>query len=72
MVPFLLHGYVDTHFRDYALAIALAILAACGEVSQRTLDDTLVIGELTLAGGLRSVPGVLPMVMAASRRASSG
>jgi magnesium chelatase family protein len=54
-----------THFD---LAIALAILAACGEVSQRALTDTLVIGELTLAGGLRSVPGVLPMVMAASRR----
>jgi magnesium chelatase family protein len=54
-----------THFD---LAIALAVLAACGEVSQRTLEDTLVIGELTLAGGLRSVPGVLPMVMAASRR----
>jgi magnesium chelatase family protein len=54
-----------THFD---LAIALAILAACGEVSQRALDDTLVIGELTLTGGLRSVPGVLPMVMAASRR----
>ena len=54
-----------THFD---LAIALAVLAACGEVSQRSLDDTLVIGELTLTGGLRSVPGVLPMVMAASRR----
>ncbi len=54
-----------THFD---LAIALAILAACGEVGQRALSDTLVIGELTLAGGLRSVPGVLPMVMAASRR----
>jgi magnesium chelatase family protein len=54
-----------THFD---LAIALAILAACGEVSQGALTDTLVIGELTLSGGLRSVPGVLPMVMAASRR----
>ena len=54
-----------THFD---LAIALAVLAACGDVAQRSLDDTLVIGELTLTGGLRSVPGVLPMVMAASRR----
>jgi magnesium chelatase family protein len=54
-----------THFD---LAIALAVLAACGDVSQHSLDDTLVIGELTLTGGLRSVPGVLPMVMAASRR----
>jgi len=57
-----------THFD---LAIALAVLAASGEVSQRSLDDTLVIGELTLTGGLRSVPGVLPMVMAASRRGFS-
>ncbi len=54
-----------THFD---LAIALAVLAACGDVTQRSLSDTLVIGELTLTGGLRSVPGVLPMVMAASRR----
>jgi magnesium chelatase family protein len=57
-----------THFD---LAIALAVLAATGEVSQRSLNDTLVIGELTLSGGLRSVPGVLPMVMAASRRGFS-
>ncbi len=54
-----------THFD---LAIALAVLAACGDIAQGSLSDTLVIGELTLTGGLRSVPGVLPMVMAASRR----
>jgi magnesium chelatase family protein len=28
----------------------------------------LLVGELTLAGGLRAVPGVLPMVLAASER----
>ncbi|MDT4996588.1 MAG: magnesium chelatase family protein, partial [Pseudonocardiales bacterium] len=50
------------------LAIALAVLAACGDIPQDPLTDTLVIGELTLTGGLRSVPGVLPMVMAASAR----
>jgi magnesium chelatase family protein len=54
-----------THFD---LAIALAVLAACDDIRQPALDGTLVIGELTLTGGLRSVPGVLPMVMAASRR----
>lgn len=54
-----------THFD---LAIALAVLAACGDLTQRSLSDTLVLGELTLTGGLRSVPGVLPMVMAGSRR----
>ena len=32
------------------------------------LDGTAFIGELTLDGGLRSVPGVLPMVLAAAAR----
>lgn len=54
-----------THFD---LAIALAVLAACGDIHQRQLANTLVVGELTLTGGLRSVPGVLPMAMAAARR----
>jgi magnesium chelatase family protein len=54
-----------THFD---LAIAVAVLAACGTIPQAALTETLVIGELTLTGGLRSVPGVLPMVMAASGR----
>ncbi|GGD17697.1 YifB family Mg chelatase-like AAA ATPase [Nocardioides daphniae] len=50
-----------THFD---LAIALGIKAADGTLPAGCLADTLVIGELTLAGGLRPVPGVLPMVMA--------
>jgi len=54
-----------THFD---LAIALAVLAACGDVPASALESTLVVGELTLTGGLRSVPGVLPMVMAARAR----
>jgi magnesium chelatase family protein len=59
---------IEKRGTSFDLAIALAVLAACGDISQRSLSDTLVIGELTLTGGLRSVPGVLPMVMAASRR----
>jgi magnesium chelatase family protein len=54
-----------THFD---LAIAVATMAATGVVPPGSLADTLFVGELTLAGGLRSVPGVLPMVMAASDR----
>lgn len=56
------------HGTHYDLAIALAVLAANGQVPARSLEGTLVVGELTLSGGLRSVPGVLPMVMAALRR----
>lgn len=54
-----------THFD---LAIAVSILAACGAIPSESLDQTLLIGELTLTGGLRSVPGVLPMVMSAAAR----
>lgn len=54
-----------THFD---LAIAVATMAAAGAVPSRSLTDTLFIGELTLSGGLRSVPGVLPMVLAAAQR----
>ncbi|MEO7844090.1 MAG: YifB family Mg chelatase-like AAA ATPase [Nocardioides sp.] len=54
-----------THFD---LAMATAVLAAAGEIPPEALVDTVFIGELTLTGGLRSVPGVLPMVLAASAR----
>src|SRR4051794_41301978 len=51
-----------THFD---LAIALAVLAARGDIHQRTLSDTPVIGGVTLTRGLRSGPGGLPVGMAA-------
>lgn len=54
-----------THFD---LAIAVAVVAATGGLPLRSLEATAFIGELTLDGGLRSVPGVLPMVLAAADR----
>src|SRR5688500_1358765 len=55
----------------FDLAIAVATLAASGTVPVRALDGVVFIGELTLDGRLRSVPGVLPMTMAASARGIS-
>jgi magnesium chelatase family protein len=53
----------------FDLAIAAAVLAASDpEFPTRALADVVLIGELTLDGRLRCVPGVLPMVMAASAR----
>lgn len=54
-----------THFD---LAIAVGIKAADGTVPVGGLVDTVFVGELGLDGGLRSIHGVLPMVMAAAER----
>lgn len=53
---------------QFDLAIALAVLKADGQLPRADVTDSVFIGELTLSGGLRSVPGVLPMVLAAARR----
>lgn len=53
----------------FDLAIAVAVLAASEvEFPHGALDGVVLIGELTLDGRLRCVPGVLPMVMSASAR----
>ena len=54
-----------THFD---LAIAIAVLKADGQLPAADVTGTALVGELTLSGGLRAVPGVLPMVLAASQR----
>jgi magnesium chelatase family protein len=52
----------------FDLAITVALLAAHGDVPPSSLDKVVFIGELTLDGRLRAVPGVLPMTMAAKAR----
>ena len=52
----------------FDLAISTAVLAAAGHAPADALEGTVLIGELTLSGGLRSVPGVLPMTLAAAAR----
>jgi magnesium chelatase family protein len=54
-----------THFD---VAVAVSVLAAAGDVPLAALEATAFIGELTLDGNLRSVNGVLPMVLAAADR----
>lgn len=51
----------------FDLAIAIGILAANADVPLPFLRDTEFIGELALTGGLASVRGVLPAVIAALR-----
>jgi magnesium chelatase family protein len=51
----------------FDLAIAIGVLAASGQLEGKQLDRLLLIGELSLEGGLRPLSGVLPMVMAAKK-----
>ncbi len=51
----------------FDLAIAAGILCASGQLEPGMLADTLLIGELSLSGTIRSVPGVLPMTELARR-----
>lgn len=60
----------DLHKRGshFDLAIAVAVLgASCDAFPPGALRDTVFLGELSLEGGLRCVPGVLPMAMAAAQ-----
>ena len=45
----------------YDLAIAVGVLAATGQVSMTRLGDFFLLGQLSLSGELRTVPGVLVM-----------
>ena len=53
---------------SFDLPIALGILAATGDVRRRDVDDVLVLGELSLDGGIQAARGVLPIAAAARRR----
>ena len=52
---------------SFDLPIALGVLATSGLVSAERLDHTLVLGELSLDGGINAIRGVLPIAVAARR-----
>ena len=51
----------------FDLPIALGVLAATGLIPTRHIDDTVVLGELSLDGAVRSVRGALPISARARR-----
>ncbi|MDF2575887.1 MAG: Mg chelatase-like protein [Agromyces sp.] len=55
------------HGSGFDLAIALACLAASGDVSAASIDRVVHLGELGLDGRLRPIDGILPAVLAAVR-----
>ena len=52
----------------FDLAIALGLLAVSGQVDPTQLAETVVLGELALDGGVRSIRGALPIALAMRRQ----
>lgn len=56
----------------FDLPIAVVILASLGLVRQEKLENMVFVGELSLDGRVRSVPGILPVVLEAKRQGYKG
>jgi len=56
----------------YDLPLALGILASSGQISAPHLDDFLIMGELSLDGGLQPIKGALPMAIKAKEDGFKG
>ncbi len=57
---------------SFDLPIALGVLAASGTIARRDISDVLLIGELSLDGGIQAARGVLPVAAAARREQFKG
>jgi magnesium chelatase family protein len=56
----------------YDLPLALGVLAACGALTKGSFGGFFCVGELSLTGELRPVPGVLPMALLAASLGARG
>ena len=52
---------------SFDLPIALGLLATSGRLTRRAIDDTVVLGELSLDGGINGIRGILPIAVATRR-----
>jgi magnesium chelatase family protein len=52
---------------SFDLPIALGLLATSGTLRRTAVDDTVVLGELSLDGAINGIRGVLPIAVAARR-----
>jgi magnesium chelatase family protein len=56
----------------YDLPIAMGIMAASGQLNPDLLNKYVIMGELSLDGGLRPIKGVLPIAIEARRQGYKG
>ncbi len=58
---------VPKHGSGFDLAIAVAVLAASGELNAKSVSDWVHLGELGLDGSLRPIGGILPSLLVAQQ-----
>lgn len=56
----------------YDLPLAMGILAASGQISAEKLADYIIMGELSLDGGMKPIKGVLPIAIKAREAGFKG
>ena len=56
----------------YDLPIAIGILASSGQVDNENLERYLIMGELSLDGGLQPIKGALPIAIQARKEGFKG
>ena len=56
----------------YDLPIALCVMRASGQIQTESLEDYIIMGEVTLDGTLRPIKGVLPIAIQACREKFKG
>jgi magnesium chelatase family protein len=57
---------------SYDLPLAIGILAASEQITCKHLDHYLIMGELSLDGGVRPIKGALPIAIEARKRGFKG
>ena len=57
---------------SFDLAIAIGILASSGQVESKLLDQYLILGELSLDGGIQAIKGTLPIAIRAQKEGFKG
>ncbi len=57
---------------SYDLPLAIGILAASEQITCKNLDHYLIMGELSLDGGVRPIKGALPIAIEARKRGFKG
>lgn len=53
----------------YDLPIAIGIMAASGQIENEKLGQYIIMGELSLDGGLKPIKGALPIAIKAVKKA---